>query len=120
MINKLLIVLGVVVLVLMGHSIVYACGGGCGCGANKAVGQETTGKSTAIEVGNKTCPVMGGDIIEGSEVKVEHEGKVYNLCCVGCIRTFKNDPKKYIEKIKENEKNISQQGICSDIQDCNG
>ena len=104
MINKLLIVLGVVVLVLMGHSIVYACGGGCGCGANKAVGQETTGKSTAIEVGNKVCPVMGGEIIEGRSVKVEYEGKLYNLCCSGCISVFKDDPNKYIEKIKENEK----------------
>jgi len=117
---KLLIALVVVSLVLIGNSFVYACGGGCGCGANKAVGQETTGKLIAIEVGNKVCPVMGGEIIEGRSVKVEYEGKLYNLCCSGCISVFKDDPNKYIEKIKENEKNIYQQGICSDIQNCNG
>ena len=56
-----------------------------------------------VEVGNKYCPVSGNKVGEmGPPVKIEYNGKVYNLCCPGCVSSFKNDPKKY-SKIAEDE-----------------
>ena len=56
-----------------------------------------------VEVGNKHCPVSGNKVGEmGPPIKVEYNGKVYNLCCPMCVRTFKNDPEKY-SKIAEDE-----------------
>jgi cytochrome c oxidase subunit 2 len=63
------------------------------------VGSET---SSAIEASNKVCPVSGQKVGEmGPAVKVEHNGKIYNLCCSGCVEMFKADPDKYIKIIKE-------------------
>jgi YHS domain-containing protein len=55
------------------------------------------------EVGNKICPVTGEKIDENSKVTYEYKGKIYNLCCSGCIEEFRNNPEKYI-KIIEAEK----------------
>ena len=57
-----------------------------------------------IEVGNKICPVMGNKIVEGQEVKVEYKGKIYNLCCPGCVEEFFKDPEKYIHIVDESMK----------------
>jgi YHS domain-containing protein len=46
-----------------------------------------------------TCPVMGGDI--NKEVYVDHEGKRIYFCCPACIPKFKEDPAKYLAKLKE-------------------
>ena len=57
----------------------------------------------AVEVGNKICPVSGNKVGEMSPpIKVEYKGKVYNLCCSGCIKIFENNPEKY-SKIAEDE-----------------
>ena len=51
-----------------------------------------------VEVGNKICPVSGEKIKEGDmggSVKIEHNGKMYTLCCGMCIKDFKKDPEKY-------------------------
>lgn len=62
-----------------------------------------SGTSTAAEAGNKICPVSGQKAGEmGQAVKVEHNGKMYNLCCSGCVEIFKADPDKYV-KIVEDE-----------------
>ena len=56
-----------------------------------------------IEVGNKLCPVSGekvGDM--GEPIHVEHNGKIYNLCCSMCAKDFKKDTEKY-SKIAEDE-----------------
>jgi len=58
----------------------------------------------AVNVGNKICPVSGERIKEEEAFQVEHEGKIYNLCCKMCVKDFKKDPEKYIEKLKELEK----------------
>lgn len=58
----------------------------------------------AVNVGNKICPVSGEEIKEEEAFQVEHEGKIYNLCCKMCAKDFKKDPEKYIEKLKELEK----------------
>ena len=118
--NKLFIVLVASVLIFAGWTVVYACGGGCGCGARKSEGEQDKENPKAIEVGNEACPVMGGKIVEGRSVKVEHEGKIYNLCCAGCIGEFKNDPKKYIEKLKKNIQGIPKEDSCSEVQSCHG
>ncbi len=60
-------------------------------------------EAKAINVGNKICPIMGNKIPEGHEITVEHKGKVYNLCCAGCIDKFKSDPEKYVEKVEAQE-----------------
>jgi YHS domain-containing protein len=49
-----------------------------------------------VEVGNKTCPISGRTIGEmGPPYKEQYKGKVYNLCCGGCVATFESDPEKY-------------------------
>ena len=54
-------------------------------------GQDLKGEN----VKNRVCPVMGSAIDESSVIKVEYKGKVYNLCCTGCVKAFKNNPEKY-------------------------
>lgn len=48
------------------------------------------------EAGNKICPVDGEEIGSmGEAFKIEHGGKVYDLCCAACEMKFKEDPEKY-------------------------
>ena len=57
----------------------------------------------AVDVGNKTCPVSGEEVGKmGPVVKYEHDGKVFNFCCAMCLKDFKKDPDKYIQKLKDN------------------
>lgn len=61
------------------------------------------GAAALVEVGNKLCPVSGekvGDM--GDPIPVEHNGKIYHLCCAMCAKDFKKDPEKY-SKIAEDE-----------------
>lgn len=60
-----------------------------------------------IIVGNKTCPVSGERLEEGSSVTYEYKGKVYNFCCQRCVEEFKKDPERYI---KEMEKSMDNEG----------
>ena len=72
-----------------------------------------TDKSTteeSVDVGNKICPVSGEKIKEGEVYQVEHEGKIYNLCCKACTKDFKKDPQKYIEKLEELEAKEEKEG----------
>ena len=60
------------------------------------------GEQTAHEgelVPQKTCPVMGNPI--NQELYVDHEGKRIYVCCEACISQVKENPEKYIEKLKE-------------------
>lgn len=45
------------------------------------------------------CPVKGKKV-DASKV-VEHEGFKIYVCCNGCVKAFKKNPKKYMEKLKE-------------------
>jgi len=65
-----------------------------------AATQADSGK--AVNVGNKVCPVLGEKIDENSKATYEYKRKIYNLCCSGCVETFKSDPEKYA-KIAEDE-----------------
>ena len=68
---------------------------------------QQTASEEPVDVGNKICPVSGETIVEETKVTYEYEGKIYNFCCKACIKDFKKDPQKYIEKLealKEKEK----------------
>ncbi len=52
-----------------------------------------------VDAGNKTCPVMGGQV-SGKDFVV-YKGVRYNFCCPGCEKTFFEDPEKYIQKLKD-------------------
>lgn len=55
--------------------------------------------TTAINIGNKICPVTG-EKIDG-KTTYEYQGKIYNFCCPACIDEFKKDTEKYIKKVEE-------------------
>ncbi len=66
--------------------------------------EQTTTSPQAVEVGNKFCPVSGNKVDDGKmgeAVKIEHNGKIYNLCCPMCIKDFKKNPEKYIKILEE-------------------
>lgn len=58
-------------------------------------------ESKAVEERNTICPVTGEKIEEGTNINVEHKGKIYKLCCSGCIEEFKKNPQKYAAKFKD-------------------
>ena len=96
------ILLGVAVvgcLILMGK--VYAADNATQANATVSANAPVAGK--AVNVGNKICPVsgekVGGDM--GPAVSYEYKGKIYNLCCTGCISIFAKDPEKYVQKVEE-------------------
>ena len=62
-------------------------------------------KSGTINVGNAICPISGeliSDVGEGNGVQIEHEGKIYNVCCKFCAKDFKKNPEKFIKIIENN------------------
>lgn len=66
-------------------------------------------EGTAVNVGNKICPVSGEEIGSmGKAYHVEYEGKIYNLCCKMCSKDFKKNPEKYLEKVQEELENSEQ------------
>ncbi len=65
--------------------------------------------TSAVNVGNKICPVTGEKIDEKTKVTYEYEGKIYNFCCSMCIEEFKKDPQKYIKKIAEEKQSESKE-----------
>ena len=95
-----LIILGVSVLVL---SAGYAySAGGHDHGSHEDEHVEEKMDNAAANVENKICPVSGEKIGSmGKAYHVEHDGKVYNLCCKMCAKDFKKNPEKYLEKVKE-------------------
>lgn len=58
--------------------------------------QEKTAIDARKEVGNRICPVGGEEIGSmGEPVKYEYNGKIYNICCPGCVKKFEEDPEKF-------------------------
>jgi YHS domain-containing protein len=72
-------------------------------GGEEAAVQEATTEATLenVEVINKICPVMGGEVGKDTKYTVEHEGKTIGLCCAGCVEKFNEDPEGYIKKLEE-------------------
>ncbi|MCR4336222.1 MAG: TRASH domain-containing protein [Candidatus Omnitrophica bacterium] len=72
--------------------------------APAVVAAEGTGEEK-VDVGNLICPVGGEEISKmgnGTGYAVEHNGKIYHLCCEMCLKDFQADPEKYT-KIAEEE-----------------
>ena len=61
------------------------------------------GTGRGIAVGNRTCPVTGEKIQQQGKVTIKYKGKIYNLCCAGCVKQFKRDPEKYLGKMKKGQ-----------------
>ncbi|MBU1912041.1 MAG: YHS domain-containing protein [Candidatus Omnitrophica bacterium] len=97
--NIYLIILGLAVFTMISFGFAFASYGGCG--QESAAAASTASGSGAIDVGNKTCPVLGEPIDEASKATYEYKGKVYNFCCAGCIEAFKKEPQKYIDKVNQ-------------------
>jgi YHS domain-containing protein len=36
------------------------------------------------------------------QVTYEYKGKIFNLCCPGCIEAFKADPERYSARVEKN------------------
>jgi YHS domain-containing protein len=90
--NKLIV--GIMAVLVLGVSAGWV---------QKATAQDSSQMSSAqpIDVGNKYCPVSGRPIgVMGPGVEQVYNGKIYHLCCGGCIATFNSDPDKY-SKIAE-------------------
>ena len=62
-----------------------------------------------VEVGNKICPVSGEKVGEmGPPIKYTYNGKVYNLCCPMCNKSFKNNPEKYSKIAEDQAKTVKK------------
>jgi YHS domain-containing protein len=62
-----------------------------------------------VAVNNKTCPVSGARISSDSGMApatYEYKGKLYRLCCPGCIGAFSKNPEKY-SGIADKETSVS-------------
>lgn len=65
----------------------------------------TTSAEQKVEKGkpvNSICPVSGEEIDQ--DITYTYSGKTYALCCNKCLKKFKADPEKYINKMKSDEK----------------
>jgi len=65
----------------------------------------TPSSAQLVQVGNKVCPVSKGPVtgaMGDKPVTVVYNGKIYNLCCPGCLNAFKKNPEKY-SKIADDE-----------------
>lgn len=54
-------------------------------------------------VDNLVCPVSGEEIDKDDHTTYTYSGKTYNLCCKKCLKKFKADPEKYIERLNKND-----------------
>lgn len=48
---------------------------------------------------NKMCPIEPEHEVDPT-VTVTYKGKVVGFCCEDCVKTFKNNPEKYMKKLK--------------------
>lgn len=61
------------------------------------------GSADLVKVGNELCPVSGENVKSmGGGSVYEYNGKIYNLCCPGCVNMFEKDPEKYSTIAEEN------------------
>lgn len=66
--------------------------------ANKGKAQS---KSGAVEGASeaKYCPICGPEEeMEELSFSYKHEGKKYHFCSLDCLKAFKKNPQKYIDK----------------------
>lgn len=88
-----IVVLGVAALIC---SVSFAM---CGtCGADDTAVTKGKASSKLVKINNTICPVTGDKVNMKNPVTIEHNGKIYNLCCPACVSAFKSDPEKYAAK----------------------
>lgn len=56
-------------------------------------------KPETAEIKQTVCPVMGGKV--NKDIYVDYQGKRIYFCCKGCDSKFKEDPEKYMKKMKD-------------------
>ena len=91
-------------LIILGLAVFSSVAFAMSCGADMSHeehGKMPQAESTAVDAGNKICPVSGEPIDEAAKATYEYEGKIYNFCCAGCIEEFKKEPQKYIDKVNQ-------------------
>lgn len=58
----------------------------------------TSAPAAAVkEMQGTTCPVLGAPI--DKKYNYIYKGTIYYFCCPACLKLFKADPEKYIEKL---------------------
>ena len=55
--------------------------------------------TSALELEQTTCPIMGGAIDKA--IFVEYQGKKVYFCCPGCQPAFEKNPEKYLAKLPQ-------------------
>ena len=81
------------------------------CQNNETKTKTATSSATAttpVNVNNTICPVTGSAVDMKNPVTVEYNGKIYNLCCSMCPKTFKSNPEKYSKIAEEQAKSINK------------
>ena len=95
---KMILIVSLILFGINSSSFAMMCDMGSGSGHGEAHAK-TTEKGSAINAGNKICPVSG-DAVDG-KTTYEYKGKVYNFCCPECIDEFKKNPKEYSAKVEQ-------------------
>ena len=72
--------------------------------------QDKEVKKAPVNIGNTVCPVMGTKVEPGKSLTVEYDGKLYNVCCPVCVKTFNDDPKKYADIAEKQVKKQNEAG----------
>lgn len=51
----------------------------------------------------KICPICGPEekMMGKDDISYEYEGKTYHFCSQDCLKTFKEDPAKFAQKMDE-------------------
>ena len=88
---KMILIVSLILFGINNPSFAMMCDTGSGSGHGEAH-TETAGKGSAVNVGNKICPV-GGEAVDGMTT-YEYQGKAYNFCCPMCVDTFKENPQQ--------------------------
>ena len=58
-----------------------------------------TAPSTQPMASNKLCPVTK-EPVDASMPTVEYKGKTIGFCCPDCVKSFKENPDKYMADLK--------------------
>lgn len=96
--NNLVYVVAALI-VLLAASFAFAGCPACGAEGSVACGCDHAEKADHAEKISQTeCPVMGGEI--DRNVYADHGGKRVYFCCEACVKPFREDPDRYLGKLK--------------------
>ena len=71
------------------------------CNKNEGSDGNATTEMKVMPYALDTCIVSGEKLGSmGEPVVIQHENQEIKFCCDSCIPKFKNDPAKYLEKLK--------------------